>query len=123
MKFLKYVNELSNTIDLSSTLVRAEALFYKFQRTIEAADRKHGFPAPGTLTPMVRLPHKRTTSSLSVKSDTNTSNGNSVGKKKDTTGIPDITSELRGLLSREVIKVDKEKKAEVAAKAKSSVFS
>lgn len=37
---LKYVNELSNTIDLDSTRVRAEALFYRFKRVMEAADRK-----------------------------------------------------------------------------------
>ncbi|CZR60113.1 probable GTPase activating protein [Phialocephala subalpina] len=43
---LKYVNELSNTIDLESTLIRAEALFRRFQRTVEAIDKKSNFPAP-----------------------------------------------------------------------------
>jgi len=43
---LKYVNELSNTIDLSSTMLRAEALFRRFQRTVEAIDRKDHFPTP-----------------------------------------------------------------------------
>jgi hypothetical protein len=43
---LKYVNELSNTIDLKSTLIRAEALFKRFQRTVEAIDRKDHFPTP-----------------------------------------------------------------------------
>ncbi|KAL2351379.1 rab-GTPase-TBC domain-containing protein [Cryomyces antarcticus] len=43
---LKYVNELSNTIDLQSTLIRAEALFRRFQRTVEAIDKKHNFPVP-----------------------------------------------------------------------------
>ncbi|KAH8587448.1 GTPase-activating protein GYP7 [Bisporella sp. PMI_857] len=43
---LKYVNELSNTMDLESTLVRAEALFKRFQRTVEAIDKKSNFPAP-----------------------------------------------------------------------------
>jgi TBC1 domain family member 15 len=28
---LKYINDLSMTIDLESTLVRAEVLFYRFQ--------------------------------------------------------------------------------------------
>lgn len=113
---LKYVNELSNTIDLPSTLIRAEALFYKFQRTVEAADRKHGFPAPGTLMPMMRLPHKRTTSSLSTTNNSGTSTESvGTGKKKETpAGVPEISLELRMLLSREIIKVDKEKKAEVA---------
>ena len=40
------VNELANTIDLESTLVRAEALFRRFQRTVEAIDKKQNFPAP-----------------------------------------------------------------------------
>lgn len=34
------------TIDLESTLIRAEALFRRFQRTVEAIDKKSNFPAP-----------------------------------------------------------------------------
>ena len=44
---LKYVNELSGTIELSSTLVRAEGLFRRFEKTVEAVDRKQNFPTPG----------------------------------------------------------------------------
>ncbi|TVY42215.1 GTPase-activating protein [Lachnellula subtilissima] len=40
------VNELSATIDLESTLIRAEALFRRFQRTVEAIDKKSNFPTP-----------------------------------------------------------------------------
>lgn len=40
------VNELSNTMDLTSTLFRAQALFRRFQRTIDAIDKKRNFPAP-----------------------------------------------------------------------------
>lgn len=40
------VNELSTTIDLESTLIRAEALFRRFQRTVEAIDKKSNFPKP-----------------------------------------------------------------------------
>jgi TBC1 domain family member 15 len=43
---LKYINELSGTIDLESTLVGAERLFRRFERTVEAVDRKDTFPAP-----------------------------------------------------------------------------
>ncbi|KAI9841934.1 MAG: GTPase activating protein [Thelocarpon superellum] len=43
---LKYVNELSTTIDLQQTLIRAEALFRRFQRTVEAIDKSQNFPAP-----------------------------------------------------------------------------
>jgi hypothetical protein len=38
---LKYINDLSMTIDLDSTLVRAEVLFYRFQGTVELIDRKN----------------------------------------------------------------------------------
>lgn len=53
------VNELSGAIDLESTLVRAEALFRRFQRTIEAIDKKGNFPAPKL---RHRLPHRPTSS-------------------------------------------------------------
>lgn len=43
---LKYVNELSGKIDLESTLIRAEALFQRFRRLVEAVDKQHNFPAP-----------------------------------------------------------------------------
>lgn len=46
------MNELSGTIDLQTTLVRAEALFHRFQRTIEAVDRKNNnssLPVPSTV--------------------------------------------------------------------------
>ncbi|PFH57536.1 hypothetical protein XA68_14887 [Ophiocordyceps unilateralis] len=43
---LKYVNELSNTMDLESTLIRAESLFRKFQRLVDAVDKRNNFPPP-----------------------------------------------------------------------------
>lgn len=43
------VNDLSNTIDLESTLIRAEALFRRFERTVEAIDRKSTFPTPNSV--------------------------------------------------------------------------
>jgi hypothetical protein len=33
-------------MDLESTLIRAEALFLRFQRTVDAINRKGNFPAP-----------------------------------------------------------------------------
>jgi hypothetical protein len=50
------VNELSNTIDMHTTLVQAEALFRRFRRTVEAVDRKHAFPAPSGATLRQRKP-------------------------------------------------------------------
>lgn len=47
---LKYVNELSGTIDLQSTLVRAEGLFKKFEKMVQAIDKRGNFPvAPENL--------------------------------------------------------------------------
>jgi hypothetical protein len=40
---------LSNQIDLQSTLIRAEALFNRFQRAVEAVDRKNNFPIPSNV--------------------------------------------------------------------------
>jgi len=64
---LKYVNELSGTIDLPSTIVRAEGLFRRFQRTVEAIDKKNNFPAA----PMIRqrLPQPPSPSALRPGSD------------------------------------------------------
>lgn len=43
---LKYINELSGTIELQEILFRAEGLFKRFEKTVEAVDRKNTFPAP-----------------------------------------------------------------------------
>ncbi len=45
---LKYINELSNTMDLQEMLMRAEGLFKRFEKTVEAIDRKESFPMPST---------------------------------------------------------------------------
>ncbi|KAH7152064.1 rab-GTPase-TBC domain-containing protein [Dactylonectria estremocensis] len=101
---LKYINELSNTIDLESTLIRAEALFKRFQRLVEAVDKKGNFPAP-------RFEEKKPSTSStdagpSAKSPAK-SPAKGKGKDKETTSQAPaqpkvITPELRKLLSREV---------------------
>ncbi|WEW61492.1 GTPase activating protein [Emydomyces testavorans] len=45
-EILKYINELSNTIDLIPILSRAEALFHRFQKKVETIDKKYNFPSP-----------------------------------------------------------------------------
>ncbi|EXJ86502.1 hypothetical protein A1O3_03453 [Capronia epimyces CBS 606.96] len=45
-EILKYINELSGTIELQEILFRAEGLFRRFEKTIEAVDRKNTFPEP-----------------------------------------------------------------------------
>jgi hypothetical protein len=62
---LKYVNELSGSIDLESTLIRAEALFRRFQRTVEAVDRKSSFPAPSNTRQRISSASKDATSPTS----------------------------------------------------------
>ena len=107
------VNELSNTIDLQSTLLRAHALFRRFQRTVEAIDKKHNFPAP-----TVRQRKTVAKTSLATKSDSTTSGSDKrLAHPSDHTkpGTHEevvqkekvISPELRNLLSRKIEKLDK----------------
>ncbi|PWY80923.1 RabGAP/TBC [Aspergillus sclerotioniger CBS 115572] len=43
---LKYINELSNTMELVPILTRAESLFHRFERAVQAIDKKNNFPVP-----------------------------------------------------------------------------
>ncbi|KAB5563307.1 GTPase-activating protein GYP7 [Coniochaeta sp. 2T2.1] len=98
---LKYVNELSGSIDLESTLIRAEALFRRFHRLVEAVDKKEHFPGPrrslgrpsssGT-SPRPALPARPGTHATSPAKPA----ADSDAAKKI------ITPELRKLLSRKV---------------------
>ncbi|KAF3920419.1 hypothetical protein ABW20_dc0103972 [Dactylellina cionopaga] len=118
---LKYINELSGTIELNSTLIRAEALFYKFQRTVEASDRRHGFPSPGTARPMVKLTHRKSDSS-SVTTSSSASTPAGKGKAVDSGEGPEIPEPLRALLSRDYIRVEKkEVEVEEGGKGKAPV--
>lgn len=95
---LKYVNELSNTIDLGITRARAEALFRRFQRTVEAADRKN------TQKSGLGKPVSRLKLGASGPSDGATATGRDVGKQPDCEATPDISEDLRKLLSKEVVR-------------------
>jgi len=70
---LKFVNELSGTIDLQSTLITAEALFNRFQRTVEAVDRKDHFPTPSNV--RQRRPGLGSPQSSSQDGNTSTTTG------------------------------------------------
>lgn len=106
---LKYVNELSGTIDLPSTMVRAEALFRRFQRMVEAIDRKGNFPAA----PVVRQRLPQPPPAASQSGNQASASGRQrttgehiaagIGAEKEKV----ISPELRALLSREVPKLDK----------------
>ncbi|KAF2183813.1 RabGAP/TBC [Zopfia rhizophila CBS 207.26] len=106
---LKYVNELSGTIDLQSTLIRAESLFQRFQRTVDTIDKKDNFPAPQarqrksiTLPPTSPGP----SDSRPAASSSGTDRGKQAVGSEDEQKV--ISPELRNLLSRKVEKLEKE---------------
>ena len=109
------VNELSNTIDLNSTLIRAEILFRRFERTVEAIDKRQNFPEPN----QVRR-RKKSTGNAKPEGPSSASQSsqaqwpNLVGKPATWPATDDkveervISPELRALLSRKVDKLDKQ---------------
>ena len=109
------VNELSGTMDLESTLVRAEALFRRFQRTVETVDKKGNFPSA----PQARQrkqaaaivsgpgPAPKFQDSSAQASSSGTDKGKQVSTE-DGFEAKVISPELRGLLSRKVEVLEKE---------------
>lgn len=111
------VNELSGTMDLESTLVRAESLFKRFQRTVETIDKKGNFPsAPQArqrklAAALVAGPGRGSPGSSPKPQDQVTTSGTDKGKQVGEDGQEEarvISPELRALLSRKVEKLDKE---------------
>ena len=103
---LPLVNELSGTMDLESTLVRAESLYRRFQRTVETIDKKGNFPS---------APEARQRKPIAGSSGSSDSNGkastSATDNGKQPVGDEDarvISPELRALLSRKVEKLEKE---------------
>lgn len=116
---LKYVNELSTTIDLETTLISAEALFHRFERTVQAIDKKSNFPSPKfrhrktktksqdmaiTSTSMASgIDTKASTpSSSTIREDTTENTYEHSNTETNNTALEIISPELRQLLSREV---------------------
>jgi hypothetical protein len=99
-------------MDLESTLVRAESLFKRFQRTVETIDKKGNFPsAPQArqrkLQAALMSGPGSAPSSSAVQpeaSSSGTDQGKQVGEEGD---AKVISSELRALLSRNIEKVEK----------------
>ncbi|KAH6686180.1 GTPase-activating protein GYP7 [Plectosphaerella plurivora] len=97
---LKYVNELSNTMDLESTLVRAEALFRRFQRLVEAIDKKGNFPTPR---PEAGAPSSSSGTAARPPQPAAKGKGPAKKEKEEEELQPKmITPELRALLSRKI---------------------
>lgn len=105
-------------MDLESTLVRAESLFKRFQRTVETIDKKGNFPsAPQARQRKLKAaivagpgPNLDQPSSSSAPADASSS-GNDQGQQlsqDDDEPARVISDELRGLLSRKVEKLDKQ---------------
>ena len=118
---LKYVNELSNTIDLPSTLVRAEGLWRRFVKTVEAIDRKASFPeAPVVRQRITQAPtspevdgRPRASSETAARAGSGNARtsareegvGGGQGGEKEKVKV--ISPELRALLRREVPVLEK----------------
>jgi hypothetical protein len=106
-------------MDLESTLVRAESLFKRFQRTVETIDKKGNFPSA----PQARQrklaaalvagpgPAPKTQTGSSTTKDQAVASGTDKGKQagaEEQEEAKVISPELRALLSRKVEKLDKE---------------
>lgn len=102
------VNELSNTMDLVPILTRAESLFHRFERAVQAVDKKDNFPTAPTA--HQRRPVSESTDADKGKSPqrpTGTSSGVSAGpsalqKIIDADKPKVISPELRELLSKDI---------------------
>ncbi|KAJ4287687.1 GTPase activating protein [Kalmusia sp. IMI 367209] len=106
---LKYVNELSGTMDLESTLVRAESLYRRFQRTVETIDKKGNFPSAPQARQRKSIASPPTSPGPSSSNAQGTTSATDNGKKpvgEDDARV--ISPELRSLLSRKVEKLEKE---------------
>ncbi|KAM5437987.1 GTPase activating protein [Microsporum canis] len=115
---LKYVNELSNTIDLIPTLSRAEALFHRFEKKVEAIDKKYNFPQAPVRQRTTRPASQPSSSSSPPADNSATATGaspsatggakatNKASSKPEPETNQIITPQLRKLLSREVEVMD-----------------
>ena len=116
---MRLVNELSNTIDLPSTLLRAQSLFRRFQRTVEAIDKKSNFPAPSIRQrkPAEPKPSNKDSKQTPVNQGKrpagagtgSDASGARPGSPGERAGVKEkvISDELRELLSRKVMVLDK----------------
>lgn len=93
-------------MDLDSTLIRAEALFRRFHRLVEAVDKKGNFPGPRIRDP--GSPSK-SASTDKVPQEGQSSAGPASPRKDKSKATEElevkkiITPELRELLSRKVV--------------------
>ena len=92
-------------MDLESTLIRAESLTRRFQRTVETIDKKNNFPAPNVRQrKAVEAPQSPAGKSSATDSSIGRTIAKGIGAEKKET----ISPELRNLLSRTVETLDKQ---------------
>ncbi|KAL4918097.1 rab-GTPase-TBC domain-containing protein [Aspergillus aurantiobrunneus] len=112
---LKYINELSSTMDLIPILTRAESLFHRFGRSVEAIDKKNNFPAPSAQQRKPAAPSQSQSNPNKGKSPERPSNsasasGTSTGISTSSNPKPDpktngtkvISPELRDLFRKDI---------------------
>lgn len=88
-------------MDLESTLSRAEVLFKRFQRLVEAVDKKSNFPTPRQ--ELKSSSQDPEASSVTANGSSNKDKSKGKNKAKDMPSAEKvITPELRKLLSRRV---------------------
>lgn len=111
---LKYINELSNTIDLQSTLIKAESLFHKFEKMVQAIDKKGNFPlAPSNQELRQRQqPDKGKNPAQGSQTKGSASGSDAKAGHQRTESQADkekvISPDLRLLLSRKIVTLDDE---------------
>jgi TBC1 domain family member 15 len=113
---LKYINELSGTIELKETLIRAEGLFKRFERTVGVVDRQTALPTPNeglrnrkrkpmeedlaTEAEIGRLRDRHDKAPAQSKPGPSTSRTKSPSKEEEDKKV--ITQQLRQLMERKV---------------------
>ena len=101
-------------MDLNSTLLRAQALFRRFQRTVDAIDKKHNFPLPpvhqrkptsGSATSAGEAAHTKGTVTTGTDSRSRVVQEGTGKGRQGTVGNEDpvISVELRTLLRRSTV--------------------
>ncbi|KAJ5180184.1 hypothetical protein N7492_003394 [Penicillium capsulatum] len=106
---LKYINELSNTMDLVPILTRAESLFHRFERSVQAVDKRDNFPTAPTA--HQRRPANGSNAADKGKAPQHAAAGSSSGVSAGPSALQKIldadkpkviSPELRELLSKDV---------------------
>ncbi|KAF2121263.1 GTPase-activating protein-like protein gyp7 [Lophiotrema nucula] len=107
---LKYVNELSGTMELQPLIQSAETLYRRFQRVVETIDKRNNLPAPPQARQRKSIGSPLTSPGPATPSTEAASSGTDKGKQTGATEqeLKVISPELRSLLSRNVETLNKE---------------